>query len=200
MAQGREFTVNLFKNDFEAIQNWVLEYPNKETGGELFGLWSNNDNAVAHIVLGPGKGCRHGEYSFYQDVSYLKRVGNLLTNDNMLGHIGEWHSHHQLTLDEPSEGDYVTIGRNYPKESRFGFILMIANIITEEDVKVTPYLFFKESWQSLRVLPGHIKIVERKSPFRLVSKISSQIKEGEEESKPKTQAKSSLEHFGPFLY
>lgn len=181
MARSRDsaFTVYMFQSDFDRIKNWVLQYPDRETGGDLFGLWSTGDNSVIHITLGPGQNCKHGDYHFYQDVPYLERVGNLLTNDYMLGHIGEWHSHHQLALDEPSEGDCKTIARNFPRGS-CGFILMIANIITREDVSINPYLF-KEGYPDY--IPGQIDTVDGKSPFRNVPNISSVVEQGLEDKK-----------------
>ena len=169
----------MFRHDFENMEKWVLQYPDRETGGDLFGLWSNQDNAVIHIVLGPGRQCTHGEYHFYQDVPYLKGVGDLLTRDYMLGHIGEWHSHHQLKLDEPSEGDCRTVHRNFPRGS-CGFFLMIANIIAQENVQISPYIFKEDShyYQA-----GQIEIIAEKSPFSLVPEISSIIEDGVEVEK-----------------
>ncbi len=35
---------------------FVLLHPGKETGGNLFGLWTDNREAVLHVVLGPAIG------------------------------------------------------------------------------------------------------------------------------------------------
>ena len=79
-----EFTVNredckvfIFEEDYQIMANLVLKYPNLETGGDLFGLWTTAGNAMLHVVLGPGQHCRRTGTSFYQDVSYLKDNGEI---------------------------------------------------------------------------------------------------------------------------
>ncbi|KAJ7393006.1 hypothetical protein OS493_008254 [Desmophyllum pertusum] len=93
-----DFNVVMFEEDYRRMQKLVLEYPHLETGGDLFGLWTSNGEAVLHVVLGPGRDCKRTGASFYQDIPYLQRNGELLTQKYMLCHIGEWHSHHQLRL------------------------------------------------------------------------------------------------------
>lgn len=179
-----DFKVHMFHEDIERMKNWVLRHPDRETGGNLFGLWSDHGEPVIHIVLGPAEGCRRTEVSFYQDVPYLERVGRLLTNDYLLCHIGEWHSHHQLRLSEPSSGDSSTVIRNYPRGT-CGFLLIIANIRRRErtqdfEVTLSPYLYTEghTSYQK-----GEICELLYPSPFRAVSRISGEIKKGEEKER-----------------
>ena len=35
------------------MENLALRYPHLETGGDLFGLWTNEGDAVIHVLLGP---------------------------------------------------------------------------------------------------------------------------------------------------
>ena len=177
------FLLYMFQQDVDLMTKWVLQYPNKETGGDLFGLWSGEgDNAVIHVVLGPGRNCTHGDYHFYQDVEYLRKVGSLLTQDYMLGHIGEWHSHHQLKLDRPSEGDCRTIDRNFPRGA-FGFFLMIANIDRKNNVHLSPYVF-KEG--SRRGRAGQVGVIADRSPFAMVIRVSQKRNTGKEEEPSNT--------------
>ena len=174
MASGC-FSMYMFEEDKERIRSWVLDYPDLETGGSLFGLWTNGRNPVVHITLGPGENCRRTGYSFYQDLSYLERVGNIMTGDYMLCHIGEWHSHHRLGLDRPSGGDVSTVVRNYPT-GVCGFILMIVNIVSRTEVKLSPFMFTGSS----AYYHGNVIRVRGKSPFRNIPRISGSIKQGEE--------------------
>jgi len=107
-----EFKVLIYKSEYRQIQAWTAKFPNRETGGDLFGLWLDERTAVVQLVLGPGKNCRRTSVSFYQDVEYLERVGNQLTTKEGLCHIGEWHSHHTLGLTRPSGGDENTVWSN----------------------------------------------------------------------------------------
>lgn len=143
----QDFKVFMFEEDYQMMQNLVLRYPHLETGGDLFGLWTTEGNAVLHVVLGPGQNCKRTGSSFYQDIPYLKENGELLTQDYMLGHIGEWHSHHQLHLFQPSGGDSSTVIRNYPR-GFCGFLLIIANILSSHEVRLSPYLYTKSSSHS----------------------------------------------------
>ena len=115
---GRQFHVNMFEEDIQMMKELVKLHPEKETGGNLFGLWNNDEEPVLHVVLGPAIGCTRTEVSFYQSIPYLERVGRLLTERFLLCHIGEWHSHHKLRLSEPSSGDSSTVIRNFPRGAR----------------------------------------------------------------------------------
>lgn len=137
-----DFKIYICKDDLEMMENLALRYPHLETGGDLFGLWTNEGDAVIHVVLGPGQSCRRTNVSFYQDIAYLKRNGDLLTQNYMPCHLGEWHSHHQLRLFQPSQGDQPSaVIRNYPGGGTRGFLLIIANIVSPNKVTFTPYLY-----------------------------------------------------------
>ena len=142
---ANDLKVYMFEEDIAMVQKLVLCYPDLETGGDLFGLWTTKGDAVLHIVLGPGKNCSRTDVSFNQDIPYLQRNGELLTENYMLGHIGEWHSHHQLRLFKPSHGDSSTVIRHFPRGAVYGFLLIIANIVAPNEVKLSPYLYTENS-------------------------------------------------------
>lgn len=168
-SSNRDFKVFMFKEDYQMMENLVLEYPNLETGGDLFGLWTTDGDAVLHVVLGPGRNCKRTGASFYQDIPYLKRNGELLTQDYMLCHIGEWHSHHQLRLFQPSHGDSSTVIRNYPRGTH-GFLLIIANIVSPNKVKLSTYLYTEKSTYSFDKM-GNIVVLPNKNAFNSINNI-----------------------------
>ena len=176
----RDLTVYMFQEDVNKIESWVLRHPNQETGGDLFGLWTAADGRkhepVMHVVLGPGSGCRRTSTSFFQSIPYLKNVGYLLTQKYMLGHIGEWHSHHQIGLFQPSAGDSGTILRNFPCGA-YGFILIIVNIISSSEVKISPFLY---SEQSRSYQLGRVEVLAGESPFRKKPDVLRAIENGAE--------------------
>ena len=157
-----DFKIYLFEEDQKMMEDLVLRYPDIETGGDLFGLWTTEGDAVLHIVLGPGQDCKRTDVSFYQDIPYLQRNGELLTQNYMLCHIGEWHSHHQLRLSHPSQGDSSTVIRHYPGPDTCGFLLIIANIVSQSRRQVTlsPYLYTANSSYSFD-LKGTIVPLQR---------------------------------------
>ena len=142
---ANDLKVYMFEEDIAMVQKLVLLYPDVETGGDLFGLWTTEGDAVLHIVLGPGKNCSRTDASFNQDILYLQRNGELLTENYMLGHIGEWQSYHQLRLFKPSHGDSSTVIRHFPRGAVYGFLLIIANIVAPDKVKLSPYLYTENS-------------------------------------------------------
>ena len=106
--------VYVYKSEFNKIKEWVLHYKDIETGGDLFGLWVDAHTAVVQLALGPGGKSRRAKTIFYQDVDYLTAVEGCLTGKYGLCNIGQWHSHHQLSLNQPSTGDENTVWGNMP--------------------------------------------------------------------------------------
>ena len=185
MLNRRTFTVAIYADEYKEMCAWVLKNKTLETGGDLFGLWSEDGTAVIQLVLGPGQGCRRAVHSFYQDVPYLQRVGNHLTREEGLCHIGEWHSHHTIGLTRPSGGDEGTVWRNMPTYHLNRFILFIANIggHSSEEVSVGCFLFqFKgDTRKKLPVLQGKFQLLPKASPFRSKLQRANVLKQGAED-------------------
>ena len=176
-VKDRAFEVVVYEQDYKELCSWVLRHKNIETGGDLFGLWSDDRTAVVQLVLGPGMDCRRTGTSFYQDLRYLEDVGSYLTSNEGLCHIGEWHSHHQLGLARPSGGDESTVWNNMPTYSLDKFVIFIANL--EEyasKVNIGCFLFEYENKKQLSVLPGRFKVLPGKSPFGEKSEIQKKRK------------------------
>lgn len=193
-ASKRDFKVFMFQEDYQMMENLVLEYPHLETGGDLFGLWTSNGDAVLHVVLGPGRNCKRTGASFHQDIPYLKRNGELLTQDYMLCHIGEWHSHHQLRLFEPSGGDSSTVIRNYPRGTS-GFLLIIANILSPREVKLSPYLYTEKSTYGYDEM-GKIVLLPNTNAFNKIKKIKESRDSGRDVNAPTQYSQGGYSHFG----
>ena len=174
-----DFKVFIFEEDYQMMTKLVLKYPHLETGGDLFGLWTTAGDVVLHIVLGPGQNCKRTGASFYQDISYLKLNGELLTQDYMLCHIGEWHSHHQLQLFQPSGGDSSTVIRNYPG-GVCGFILIIANILSSREVQLSPYLYSQGSSYSFDKKGKIVRLPAQRNAFKTIRRIRDSIERGKE--------------------
>ena len=189
---GTRFKVHMFEEDVKRMRELVWLHPAKETGGNLFGLWTDDQEPVLHIVLGPAKGCTRTEVSFYQSIPYLERVGKILTERYQLCHIGEWHSHHRLRLSEPSSGDSSTVNRNYPRGT-CGFLLIIANIKPDGTVTLSPYLY-KEGQRNYE--KGEVQIIPgaSKSPFRKVDEILTSIEQDEDWSRTIYEQRPRVTH------
>lgn len=118
----------IFSEEMDFLSRCILDYPDIETGGQLFGYWTEGGTPVVLYAIGPGPRANHRVTFFNQDVDYLVKVGNLLRNRYGLHHIGEWHSHHKLGLAKPSSHDIHTMNSTI-REKRLGrFLLCIGNI------------------------------------------------------------------------
>ena len=183
----REFNVVIYENDYKELCAWVLRKPHIETGGDLFGLWANKYSAVIQLVLGPGKGCRRTPTSFYQDVTYLEKVGMHLTQKEGICHIGKWHSHHQLGLARPSGGDENTVWNNMLTDNLTRFVIFTANIDhsgQSYSVNVGCFLFqIDGNGKQLPVLPGKFKMLNQESPFYGKYEVNKNKEDGEEDKK-----------------
>lgn len=117
----------IFLSELDYVSRCILDYPDIETGGQLFGYWTDEGVPVVMYAIGPGRNANHQVTFFNQDVSYLINVGNELRNRYGLHHIGEWHSHHKLGLARPSGHDANTMVSTI-REKRLGqFLLCIGN-------------------------------------------------------------------------
>lgn len=121
----------IYSGEADRMAGWIQEYPDLETGGDLFGFWTHSGSPVVQFALGPGPGSRHNISSFFQDRAYLIEAADVLRSRHGLQHIGEWHSHHQLGLAEPSDGDEGTIRNALDRYNFPRFALCIATLHAE---------------------------------------------------------------------
>lgn len=81
----------------------------KETGGDLFGIWS--DRPIVYLATRAGPNAVRDNAHFRLDVEYLRDLSVELEVDWGLRYLGDWHSHHTLGLTSPSSGDRARIVR-----------------------------------------------------------------------------------------
>ena len=176
---ANDLKVYMFEEDIAMVQKLVLLYPDVETGGDLFGLWTAEGDAVLHIVLGPGKNCSRTDVSFNQDIPYLQRNGELLTENYMLVHIGEWQSYYQQRLFKPRHGDSSTVIRYFPRGAVYGFLLIIANIVEPDKVKLSPYLYTENSTFTYS-RKGEVALLQAQNVFKKLRDIQDTMNVGKE--------------------
>jgi hypothetical protein len=117
----------IFKSELDYISRCILDRKNIETGGQLFGYWSEDGRPVVMYAIGPGPKANHQSTFFNQDVDYLVSIGRFLKENYGLKHIGEWHSHHQLGLARPSGHDVHTMVSTIREKGLGQFLLCIGN-------------------------------------------------------------------------
>lgn len=107
--KGTYGDIYIYREELDFMMRVILDSPQMETGGNLFGYWTAEGDAVVVYVLGPGPKSVRRFTSFAQDADYLQRHVDLLSREHRLSHIGVWHSHHGLGLSHPSGGDVQSI-------------------------------------------------------------------------------------------
>lgn len=148
--------------EIDVLSRYILDYPNIETGGQLFGYWTYDGKPVVLFVLGPGLNAGHHNTFFMQDLTYLKACATVLMQKYGLDHIGEWHSHHQLGLDHPSGHDAHNISSNMRKLGYSRFLLCIGTC-TNSTSSINAFMF-TSSKQDFERIPWKVKDID--SPFR----------------------------------
>ncbi len=153
----------IYRSELDYLSRCIRDYPNIETGGQLFGFWTNQGAPVVLYVIGPGRDANHEQAFFNQDLRYLDLVGNLLLDRYGLQHIGEWHSHHQLGLARPSGHDASTMFHALERVPLRHLLLCIGNY-RDGYSAINPYTFHESD-------PDHYcealwKVKDMESPFR----------------------------------
>ena len=191
------YTVHIYESEATLISRWTLEYPNIETGGDLFGLWLNANEIVIQAAIGPGEKCRRTATSFFQDEQYLSNVGQSLTQDQGLCNVGSWHSHHTMNLPDPSRGDRDTVWKHLPTPGRF--VLLIAAIKTETGAAKVQMGFnlFESTIEGNEVTSMKLNILQGESPIRANKAISLKILEGAELHSKKTSYSEPVRNTKP---
>jgi len=72
------FKVIMKLDHYNLILSETLKYPNLETGGDLFGQWSEDGTARILFAIGPGVHAQRTVHSFRQDLGYLRTCGENL--------------------------------------------------------------------------------------------------------------------------
>lgn len=153
----------IYRSELDYISRCVLDYPNIETGGQLFGFWTSQGAPVVLYAIGPGQNANHQPTFFNQDSNYLITVGNALLEKYALQHIGEWHSHHQLGLARPSGHDAQTMFHGLAKIPQRRLLLCICNYDRGRSV-INPFTFHENDMHDY--VDASWRVKEMVSPFR----------------------------------
>ena len=159
---GKEVIV--YQSELDYISRCILSHPNIETGGQLFGFYGAKGTPVVCYAIGPGKHANHQVTFFNQDLDYLQAVGDILNSDYGLQHIGEWHSHHRLGLDQPSGHDAQTMHHSIDA-LRLGQFLLCIGTTGSQTATINAFTFY-ENDPSYYLASWHIKAAP--SPYRNV--------------------------------
>ena len=166
MTDGRSIRIDraiIYRSELDFISRCILDCPDIETGGELFGFWTAGGIPVVLFAIGPGPSANHQTTFFNQDIGYLKTVGGQLFGKYGILHIGEWHSHHQLGLAQPSGHDAATMATSIANNHLGRFLMALGNCTRDTSV-LNAFEFVEGLGTDWQHVPWEIKEVA--SPFR----------------------------------
>lgn len=153
----------IYQGELDYIARCVMDYPDIETGGDLFGFRTHSGYPVVQYVIGPGPKANHQVTFFNQDVNWLETSGKLLRAAHGLQHIGQWHSHHRLGLAQPSSHDISTVVRAIELYELRQFLLVITNI-QNQGVSINGFSIRPESGRAAEI--SNWVVLEGESPVR----------------------------------
>ena len=160
----------IYQSEFDYISRCILDYPDIETGGQLFGFLTEYGVPVVCYAIGPGPRANHQVAFFNQDTSYLQSFYNEVSRKYGLRYIGEWHSHHQLGLAKPSGHDASTIVNGINRSHFRHFLLCIGNCNnqgTRSSLNAftfhinNPYSYSHVPWKIINIESPYRNIVDR---------------------------------------
>lgn len=132
----------IYVSELDYIAKCIQDYPNLETGGQLYGAWTASGAPRVIYTIGPGPRANHQSTFFNQDVEYLKTVGTKL-KEYGLQHIGEWHSHHHLGLSHPSGHDTQTM-QNGITQLNLNRLLLCIGSYNDRGIVINPFNFARD--------------------------------------------------------
>lgn len=157
-------TAIIYQSELDYISRCIQDYPNIETGGQLFGFLTEYGAPVVCYAIGPGPQANHQPTFFNQDEVYLQETYNKVNKGFGLRYIGEWHSHHQLGLAKPSGYDAATVVKGMKKAPFRHFLLCIGNCDQNCNTTLNAFTFHLD--HGFKYYHAPWKVLELDSPFR----------------------------------
>lgn len=152
----------IYASELDYIAKCIQDYPNIETGGQLYGAWTASGAPRVIYAIGPGPRANHQTTFFNQDVEYLETVGVKL-KEYGLQHIGEWHSHHHLGLPHPSGHDAQTM-QNGIVQLNLNRLLLCIGSFNDSGIIINPFNFARNA----RFVPAQWEIINTRNRLREV--------------------------------
>lgn len=157
--------VYIYESEINAIvsQASKKEFKRTETGGDLFGYWNIYGEPIIVLAGGPGPNAKCYSAEFEQDYKYVIKCETLLNEEHGLLYLGDWHSHHQLGLMQPSRGDINRIYGLFKKNPRNFMVEIIVNHTNSGEV-LSAFYYNKQYSNPQRINFNILKCSE--SPVR----------------------------------
>ena len=168
---ANDLKVYMFEEDIAMVQKLVLLYPDVETGGDLFGLWTEDSEPVIHLVTGHSgmekkSFKRSGTSTKIGDTE--KEIRRMLCENYCLPRIGKWQcrsdtDQYRRELEKSIREDKLLLR----KEQNYALIITAHC----DNSNLSPYIVSKKSISTI----GKIEFLQGENPFRKVAEIRKMI-------------------------
>jgi hypothetical protein len=122
------FPVRIYESELQVICDETLGYPDIETGGNLYGHVSYGGTPVIWLASRPAGNVYRGNVVLELDPHVTNRMQNFIWEQHGLQFLGMWHSHHQIGLYQPSEGDRRRTANFAVKWDRKFYVEILCNL------------------------------------------------------------------------
>ncbi|SDD74882.1 hypothetical protein [Glycomyces harbinensis] len=169
MEQQRAL-IRIYGSEIDCIADETADHPEIETGGSLFGLWSDRGNPTIHLATRPGPNAERHVTLFAQDPEFHWQIEQLVLHHFGVQAVGLWHSHHRLGLPELSGGDLRRTREFSRRTERVKFTDILTYFDTrrppeqEQEVCLKPHVYADAS--AGRQLPARFEVIPGVSPLR----------------------------------
>jgi hypothetical protein len=168
------YPVRIYESELQVIGDETLDFPRIETGGNLFGSLTHGRAPVVWLATRPAGKFSRRETSLELDHKLQRDIEAMAWRQFGIQFLGLWHSHHQIGLYEPSEGDRIRTANYAVKAERKFYVEILCNLPraegerrgrdSEQDrsagpVIMTPFVYVdapkaERSAAEITVLPG----------------------------------------------
>lgn len=154
--------IYVFKEEYLAMMAEARKYPNRETGGDLFGSFTHGNMPIVWLTTGPGPKAKGSSVEFEQDPKFRTEWQNFLSANYGIQYIGSWHSHHKLNLSRPSGGD-MKAAQDYLRRHKRSFTIEVIANHEDGETILRPYFYsvFINQW-----VLADFKVMEQENPIR----------------------------------
>jgi len=134
-----------YESEMAVIAANAVQYPDLETGGELFGSFTHGGRPRLEYASLPGPRATHSTAHFQPDTEESDRIRRILRERYASQYLGDWHSHHYMSLNEPGGGDRNHVTSIATKNT---LDTMAEIIITFSQIQapMSPQTTQKQSW------------------------------------------------------
>lgn len=172
----------IYESELCGLAYEASKYPDCETGGDLYGLWTADGRPVVYLATGPGKNAICEKTQYQMDIKYEKDCERILFDYFGIHYLGDWHSHNSLQFYQPSSGDKHRIQQLLSKNRNAAHMAEILVNHSDNNRKeiITAFIYRKSLVQNVNIkcvktkvspVREKIKNMAERRQFNLIEKV-----------------------------